>query len=125
SVEEMQLPTLEEVNASRRAAFSESITQTMSAHAQELAVYRDLVAHYIAEHDVAAVDIAAALALMAQDGRPLEAQEPDLPPLNLRERRKEQRRTKQPSETGHQRGPCDILDRCRTQGSCASRQYCR
>src|SRR5699024_8940358 len=49
SVEEMQLPTLEEVNASRRAAFSESITQTMSAHAKELAVYRDLVAHYIAE----------------------------------------------------------------------------
>src|SRR5699024_5117565 len=37
SAEEMQLPTLEEVNASRRAAFSESITQTMSADAPELA----------------------------------------------------------------------------------------
>ncbi len=106
SVEEMQLPTLDEVNASRRAAFSESITQTMSAHAQELSVYRDLVAHYIAEHDVAAVDIAAALALMAQDGRPLEAEEPDLPPLNLRERRKEQRaertsRPKRATKEGH------------------------
>lgn len=106
SVEEMQLPTLDEVNASRRAAFSESITQTLSAHAQELSVYRDLVAHYIAEHDVAAVDIAAALALMVQDGRPLEAEEPDLPPLNLRERRKEQRaertsRPKRATKEGH------------------------
>src|SRR5699024_11828454 len=54
----------------------------------------------------AAVDIAAALALMAQDGRPLEAQEPDLPPLNLRERRKEQRaerssRPKRATKEGH------------------------
>ena len=107
-VEEMQLPTLEEVNASRRAAFSQSITQTIAAHAEdkELTVYRDLVANYIDEHDVAAVDIAAALALMAQDGRPLEAKEPDLPPLNLRGRRKEQgaertRRPKSATKEGH------------------------
>src|SRR5699024_6487502 len=91
SVEELQLPTLEKDNASRRAAYSESITQTLSAHVQELVLSRDLVAHYVDEHDVAAIDIAAALALMAQDGRQLEAQEPDLPPLNLRERCKEQR----------------------------------
>lgn len=107
-VEEMQLPTLEEVNASRRAAFSENITQTMAAHAEdaELTVYRDLVSNYIDEHDVAAVDIAAALALMAQDGRPLEAKEPDLPPLNLRGRRKEQgaertSRPKRATKEGH------------------------
>lgn len=108
SVEEMQLPTLEEVNASRRAAFSENITKTIAAHAedQELSVYRDLVSDYIAEHDVAAVDIAAALALMVQDGRPLEAEEPDLPPLNLRGRRKEQNaertnRPKRATKAGH------------------------
>ncbi|MDN5814515.1 MAG: DEAD/DEAH box helicase [Yaniella sp.] len=107
-VEEMQLPTLDEVNASRRAAFSENITQTMAAHAedQELTVYRDLVSNYIDEHDVAAVDIAAALALMAQDGRPLEAKEPDLPALNLRGRRKEQgaersSRPKRATKEGH------------------------
>ncbi|MDN6173430.1 MAG: DbpA RNA binding domain-containing protein, partial [Yaniella sp.] len=107
-VEEMQLPTLDEVNASRRAAFSENITKTMAAHAedQELTVYRDLVSNYIEEHDVAAVDIAAALALMAQDGRPLEAKEPDLPALNLRGRRKEQgaersSRPKRATKEGH------------------------
>lgn len=107
-VEEMQLPTLDEVNASRRAAFSENITKTMAAHAEdkELTVYRDLVSNYIEEHDVAAVDIAAALALMAQDGRPLEAKEPDLPPLNLRGRRKEQgaersSRPKRATKEGH------------------------
>ena len=92
SVEEMQLPTLEEVNASRREAFSENITKTLAAHddSDELSVYRDLVVNYIAQHDVAAVDIAAALALMVQDGRPLEAEEPNLPPMNMRGRRKEQ-----------------------------------
>lgn len=92
SVEEMQLPSLDEVNASRRAAFSENITKTIAAHAEdaELSVYRDLVTDYIEQQDVAAVDVAAALALMVQDGRPLEAEEPDLPPLNLRGRRKEQ-----------------------------------
>lgn len=108
SVEEMQLPTLEEVNASRRAAFSENITKTMAAHAddQELSVYRDLVVDYIEEHDVAAVDVAAVLALMVQDGRPLEAEEPDLPPMNMRGRRKEQggergNRQKRATKEGH------------------------
>lgn len=108
SVEEMQLPTLEEVNASRREAFSENITQTLAAHDgnDELSVYRDLVVNYIAEHDVAAVDIAAALALMVQDGRPLEAEEPNLPPMNMRGRRKEQqqsgeRRPKRATKEGH------------------------
>ena len=110
SVEEMQLPSLDEVNASRRAAFAEEITKTISTHAEssELSVYRDLIAHYIEEHNVAAVDIAAALAMMAQDGRPLEADEPDLPPMNMRGRRKEQQsgerqrssRPKRPSKGG-------------------------
>ena len=108
SVEEMQLPSLEEVNASRRAAFAEEITKTISSHVEsgEFSVYRDLVANYIEEHNVAAVDIAAALAMMAQDGRPLEAQEPDLPPMNMRGRRKEQQsgdrpnRPKRPSKEG-------------------------
>src|SRR5690625_4488492 len=104
----MQMPTLEEVNGSRREAFSENITKTLAAHddSNELSVYRDLVVNYIAQHDVAAVDIAAALALMVQDGRPLEAEEPDLPPLNLRGRRKEQNaertnRPKRATKAGH------------------------
>ena len=109
SVEEMQLPSLEEVNASRRAAFSENITKTIAAHAEneELSTYRDLVVDYIAEHDIAAVDVAAALALMVQDGRPLEAEEPDLPAMNMRGRRKEQQggerssRPKRATKEGH------------------------
>src|SRR5699024_3427815 len=92
SVEEMQLPSLDEVNASRRAAFADQITKTIARHAEstELSVYRDLIADYIEEHNVAAVDIAAALAMMVQNGRPLEAEEPDLPPMTMRGRRKEQ-----------------------------------
>lgn len=111
SVEEMQLPSLEAVNASRRSAFSEEITKTMAAHAEdkELSVYRDLISNYIEEQDVAAVDIAAALALMARDGRPLEAKEPDLPAGNARGRRNEQQqgggersnRPKRATKEGH------------------------
>lgn len=100
SVEEMQLPTLDEVNASRREAFSQNITKTLAAHdgSEELTVYRDLVANYIEQHNVAAVDIAAALALMVQDGRPLEAEEPNLPPMNMRGRRKEQQSSDRPQK---------------------------
>nr|WP_310175689.1 DEAD/DEAH box helicase [Enteractinococcus fodinae] len=109
SVEEMQLPSLDEVNASRRAAFAENITQTIAAHDdnEELSTYRDLVTDYIAEHDIAAVDVAAALALMVQDGRPLEASEPDLPPMNQRGQRKDQHggerssRPKRATKEGH------------------------
>lgn len=109
SVEEMQLPSLEEVNASRRAAFSEEITKTMATQAEdkELSVYRDLISNYIEEHNIAAVDVAAALALMARDGRPLEAQEPDLPTMNMRSKRKEQQgsergnRPKRATKEGH------------------------
>lgn len=109
SVEEMQLPSLEEVNASRRAAFAENITQTISAHDDnaELSTYRDLVTDYIAEHDISAVDVAAALALMVQDGRPLEAAEPNLPPMNQRGQRKDQQggerssRPKRATKEGH------------------------
>lgn len=108
-VEEMQLPSIDEVNASRRAAFAENITQTIAAHddSKELSTYRDLVTDYIAEHDIAAVDVAAALALMVQDGRPLEAAEPDLPPMKDRGRRKDQQggertsRPKRATKEGH------------------------
>ena len=37
----------------------------------KLEVFRDLVSEYEQEHDVPAADIAAALAVMAQDGQPL------------------------------------------------------
>lgn len=65
----MRLPTVEDVNQTRVAKFTESITEALGS--PDMALFRDLVAAYEQEHDVPASDIAAALAILAQDGQPL------------------------------------------------------
>ncbi len=69
SVELMHLPSVEVVNNNRLQKFSERITKTMES--EDLSVFRDLVEKYEADHSVTAVEIAAALAVMAQGGRKL------------------------------------------------------
>src|SRR5512139_457000 len=66
---QMPLPTVEDVNVTRVARFTDSITEALAS--DKLGVFRDLVSEYEQEHDVPAADIAAALAVMAQDGQPL------------------------------------------------------
>lgn len=80
SVEQMQLPTVEDVNSSRLGRFAEQITETLSGD-DDLGVFRDLINNYVEEHDVPADDVAAALAKIAQGGKSLLAEEPDLPPM--------------------------------------------
>ena len=65
----MKLPTVDDVNANRVAKFTEAITQALGD--QQLEVFRELVRSYELEHDVPAEDIAAAIAVLAQDGEPL------------------------------------------------------
>ena len=65
----MRLPTVEDVNQTRVARFTDSITTALGSPSLEF--FRDLVADYEQEHDVPARDIAAALAVLAQDGQPL------------------------------------------------------
>ncbi|GGC86556.1 ATP-dependent RNA helicase DeaD [Tersicoccus solisilvae] len=76
-VEQMTLPSVDAVNSTRIGRFAEQITQTRQA--EDLSVFRDLVEEYVREQDVDAVEVAAALAVMAQGGRPLLMEEP--PPL--------------------------------------------
>ena len=76
-VEQMHMPSVSDVNSSRLQRFSDQITQTLAE--QDTQVFRDLVESYVAEHGVAPEDVAAALAHMAQGGRPLLVEEPDLP----------------------------------------------
>ncbi|HSE69331.1 MAG TPA: helicase-related protein, partial [Nocardioidaceae bacterium] len=66
---QMQLPSIEDVNATRVAKFTESITEALAS--DKLSFFRDLVGDYEQEHDVPAADVAAALAVMVQDGQPL------------------------------------------------------
>ncbi|QGK71043.1 DEAD/DEAH box helicase [Allosaccharopolyspora coralli] len=69
SIAQMELPTIEAVNDQRLQKFAQTITETLSAGGLE--TFQDLVRDYEQSHDVPALEIAAALARMAQGDRPL------------------------------------------------------
>jgi ATP-dependent RNA helicase DeaD len=75
---EMQLPTVEDVNVTRLARFDDQITEALSQTAR-IERFRDIVAHYVRNHDVPEADVAAALAVVAQGKTPL-LLEPDPEP---------------------------------------------
>ncbi|WP_404291758.1 DEAD/DEAH box helicase [Glutamicibacter arilaitensis] len=78
-VTQMQLPSLDTVNDRRIQRFTDRIDQTISG--QDLTTFREIVERFAAEHeDLDQLEIAAALALMAQGGRPLLMTEPVIPP---------------------------------------------
>jgi len=82
---EIHLPSVDDVNATRVAKFTESISEALGS--SQLSFFRDLVTDYEREHDVPAADVAAALAVMAQDGVPLLLKpEPEQPRPAKRER---------------------------------------
>jgi ATP-dependent RNA helicase DeaD len=67
---QMQLPTAEDVNATRLARFDEAITAALEQTAR-IDRFRDIIAHYVEHHDVPEADVAAALAVVAQGETPL------------------------------------------------------
>jgi ATP-dependent RNA helicase DeaD len=67
---EMHLPTVEDVNVTRLARFDDAITGALSSEDQ-VSFFRDVVAHYVREHNVPEVDVAAALAIVLQGDTPL------------------------------------------------------
>ena len=64
TIEPMQLPSVETVNEARVAKFKDRITAALAADG--LAVFRNLIETYEREHNVPAIEIAAALARVAQ-----------------------------------------------------------
>ncbi|KAA0977820.1 DEAD/DEAH box helicase [Paeniglutamicibacter gangotriensis] len=79
TVELMHLPSVDAVNDKRLAKFADKIGETISS--QDLTVFRGLVEKFSAEHEeIDEVEIAAALAHMAQGGRPLLMQDMPTPP---------------------------------------------
>jgi ATP-dependent RNA helicase DeaD len=68
-IEPMNLPTVEAVNDQRIARFKQRISDTRAAGGLEL--FQQLIEQYETEHDVPAVEIAAALARLAQGDTPL------------------------------------------------------
>jgi ATP-dependent RNA helicase DeaD len=69
-LEQMQLPSTEDVNATRLARFDDQITAALEQQ-DRIAGFRDIIGHYVQHHDVPEVDVAAALAVVAQGETPL------------------------------------------------------
>ncbi|HYY11919.1 MAG TPA: DEAD/DEAH box helicase [Kineosporiaceae bacterium] len=78
-LEQMQLPTADDVNATRLARFDDQITTALEQH-DRIAGFRDIIAHYVEHHDVPEADVAAALAVVAQGETPLLLPPEDEPP---------------------------------------------
>ncbi|MFD1214605.1 DEAD/DEAH box helicase [Arthrobacter sp. GCM10027362] len=83
-VEQMHLPSAETINNLRMGKFADKITETLAS--EDVSLFRDLIANYEEEHNVPAAEIAAALAVMAQGGRPLLVQDLPEAPKGQRER---------------------------------------
>ncbi len=64
----MALPTTEKINDQRIARFAQRITDTLAM--EDYSFYTDLVEGYRQDHDIPAIDIAAALAKMLQGEKP-------------------------------------------------------
>ena len=67
---QMHLPSVEDVNVTRLARFDDAITEALG-QSDRIAGFRDIISHYIEHHDVPEVDVAAALAIVAQGETPL------------------------------------------------------
>lgn len=81
-ITEMQLPSVDDVNAQRVAKFADSITANLAS--DQLPLFRRLIDDYVREHDVPEADVAAALAVLNQDGPLLLKPEPPAPPRRER-----------------------------------------
>ena len=98
-IEPMQLPTVDAVNEQRVGKFLGKIGAALES--TDLSLYRELVERYEREHDVPAVDIAAALAKLVQGKTPLLLQAP--PP--------ERPRSERDDRASHERPPRDRAPR--------------
>jgi ATP-dependent RNA helicase DeaD len=77
---EIPLPSVDEVNVTRLARFDDRITAALG-ETERIDRFRDIVAHYVRNHDIPEVDVAAALAVVAQGESPL-LLEPDPEPTH-------------------------------------------
>lgn len=69
-ITQMQLPSVDEVNVTRLARFDDRITAALG-QAERIDGFREIIAHYVRNHDVPETDVAAALAVVAQGDSPL------------------------------------------------------
>ncbi|OIJ26465.1 DEAD/DEAH box helicase [Nocardioides luteus] len=88
---QMQLPSVDEVNATRLSRFDDGITAALQ-EGEKIEFFRDVVRHYVEEHDVPEVDVAAALAAVLHGEEPLLLEpEPEKPAYEERRGRRDDR----------------------------------
>jgi ATP-dependent RNA helicase DeaD len=102
-VEEMGLPSTEVINNKRIARFKQNITDTLAA--EELSFFSQLLEQYQQEHNVSALEIAAALAKLVQGDTPLLMQ----PPKKVKDSREDSPRRDRDDRPSRDRG--DRADR--------------
>ncbi len=89
-MEEMRMPSVDDVNVTRLTRFDDAITAALTDEAR-LGEFRDIIAHYVQHHDVVESDVAAALAIVAQGDTPL-LLSPDDPRFVRQTRDRDERR---------------------------------
>ncbi|GAB3886473.1 DEAD/DEAH box helicase [Terrabacter terrigena] len=69
SLVQMSMPTVDDINATRLTRFDDAITEALSTDRVDF--FRDVIAHYVNEHNVPEADVAAALAVVLQGDEPM------------------------------------------------------
>jgi len=82
-IEKLEMPTTEDINDKRVAGFKQRITDTLAEENMEL--FGQIVEQYTQDHNVPAIEVAAALARMVQGDKPLLVK--DSPKMEERPRR--------------------------------------
>ncbi len=83
---QMQMPSVDDINSTRLTRFDDAITAAL-AEPDRISFFRDVVSHYVEEHDVPEVDVAAALAAVMHGDEPLLLEEKDVRVETFREER--------------------------------------
>ncbi|UPG88814.1 DEAD/DEAH box helicase [Luteibacter aegosomaticola] len=104
-IEQMQLPTIEAVNDTRVNKFNQRITDTLAAG--DLGLFQQLVEKFEQEHNIPAIEIAAALAKIAQGDQPLLLEPPAKREYSERPPREYDRNDRPQRDFDRDRGPRD------------------
>ncbi|WP_067864325.1 DEAD/DEAH box helicase [Neptuniibacter marinus] len=102
-IEQMQLPSTNDINEKRVKRFVDRISETIES--QDLEFYKNLLTEYQQEHDADPLVIASALAKLLQGKTPLLMKEQARPPRREREERGERRSRRHPQGMSAQAKP--------------------
>src|SRR5262249_39072700 len=113
-IEEMALPSVEDVNDQRIMKFKQRIGDAL-AREDDRGLFRQLIEQYQSEHDVPAIEIAAALALLAQGDAPFLLSAPErnrrsVADEHVADRGDRSRRREQPLSSRRKPGPMGFED---------------